>query len=201
MIDMIRVGRTRNLLRASTSLSEIWPRSAHHHLGQRHLSGRTKRPDKSPHSITCLRFRNSLQMRAASTREGSTAVAFPPPLASAKAFSRSGCGRIFSLFSGVMREGLLTGSGASRDDSVLSGPIFSGPVNRAQSGSEPMLLKSRDFDWMRVRAVCSSVCQAAGTGIERSANGPMPPARSHHSRPVATRGRRRLRQVLSFHRA
>ena len=52
MIDMIRVGRTRNLLRASSSPSEIWPRSAHHHLGQRHLTGRTKRPDKSPHSIT-----------------------------------------------------------------------------------------------------------------------------------------------------
>ena len=76
---MIRVGRTRNLLRASSSLSEIWPRSAHHHLGQRHLSGRTNRPDKSPHSITCLRLRNSLQMRAASTREGSTAVPSPPP--------------------------------------------------------------------------------------------------------------------------
>ena len=54
MIDMIRVGQTRNLLRASSSLSEIWPRSAHHHLGQRHLSGRMNRPDKSPHSITCL---------------------------------------------------------------------------------------------------------------------------------------------------
>jgi len=40
MIDMIRVGQTRNLLRASNSLLEIWPRSAHHHLGQRHLSGR-----------------------------------------------------------------------------------------------------------------------------------------------------------------
>jgi hypothetical protein len=52
MIDMIRVGRTRNLLRASSSPSEIWPRSAHLHLGQRHLTGRTKRPDKSPHSIT-----------------------------------------------------------------------------------------------------------------------------------------------------
>src|SRR5690606_9427271 len=25
---------------------EIWPRSAHHHPGQRHLSGRTNRPDK-----------------------------------------------------------------------------------------------------------------------------------------------------------
>jgi hypothetical protein len=89
---MIRVGRTRNLLRASSSLSEIWPRSAHHHLGQRHLSGRTKRPDKSPHSITCLRFRNSLQMRAASTREGCLSGPFPPPFAPAKVFSRS-CGQ------------------------------------------------------------------------------------------------------------
>ena len=79
MIDMIRVGQTRNLLRASSSLLEIWPRSAHHHPGQRHLSGRTNRPDKSPHSITCLRFRNSLQMRAASTREGSAPVAFLSP--------------------------------------------------------------------------------------------------------------------------
>lgn len=56
---MIRVGRTRNPLRALSSLSEIWPRSAHHHLGQRHLSGRKHRPDKSPHSIKCLSFRNS----------------------------------------------------------------------------------------------------------------------------------------------
>ena len=125
---MIRVGRTRNLLRASSSLSEIWPRSAHHHLGQRHLSGRTNRPDKSPHSITCLRFRNSLQMRAASTREGSTAVPLPPPLASAKPFSRSDCARIFPLFSGVMRARLLTGTLPSRPESVLSAPIFSRPV-------------------------------------------------------------------------
>ena len=75
---MIRVGQTRNLLRASSSLLEIWPRSAHHHPGQRHLSGRTNRPDKSPHSITCLMFRNSLQMRAASTREGWTSGPSPP---------------------------------------------------------------------------------------------------------------------------
>jgi len=44
MIDMIRIGQTRNLLRASSSLLEMWPRSAHHHLGQRHLSGRANRP-------------------------------------------------------------------------------------------------------------------------------------------------------------
>ena len=76
---MIRVGRTRNLLRASSSLSETWPRSARHHLGQWHLSGSTNRPDKSPHSITCLRFRNSLQMRATSTREGWMSGPLPLP--------------------------------------------------------------------------------------------------------------------------
>ena len=51
----------------------------------------------------------------------------PPPLALAKAFSRSGCGRIFPLFSRVMREGLSTGPSARRPESGLSGPIFSGP--------------------------------------------------------------------------
>ena len=60
--------------------------------------------------------------------EGSTPVSSAPPLALAKAFSRSGCGRIFPLFSGVMREGLSTGPRAKRPGSGLSGPIFSGPV-------------------------------------------------------------------------
>lgn len=35
---MIRVGQTRNLLRAPSSLLEMWPRSAHHHPGQRRQS-------------------------------------------------------------------------------------------------------------------------------------------------------------------
>ena len=48
-----------------------------------------------------------------------------PPLALAKSFSRSGCGRIFSLFSRVMRERLSTGPGARMGGSGLSGPIFS----------------------------------------------------------------------------
>lgn len=56
---------------------------------------------------------------------------FGPPLAFVKAFSRSGCGRIFSLFSRVMRPGLLTGTGTKRPGSVLSGPIFSEPVDCA----------------------------------------------------------------------
>ena len=51
-----------------------------------------------------------------------------PPLAPAKAFSRPSCGRIFPLFSGVMRVGLSTGSGPRETGSVLSGPIFSGPA-------------------------------------------------------------------------
>src|SRR5690606_40744679 len=44
----------------------------------------------------------------------------PPPLAPAKAFSRSGRGRIFSLYSRVMREGLSTGHGARWLGSGLS---------------------------------------------------------------------------------
>ena len=35
-----------------------------------------------------------------------------------------------------MREGLLTGPGAKSLGSSLSGPIFSGPINRARFGSE-----------------------------------------------------------------
>jgi len=39
MIETIRSGQTSNVLRASSSLLEIWPRSAHHHPGQRrHVS-------------------------------------------------------------------------------------------------------------------------------------------------------------------
>ena len=53
------------------------------------------------------------------------------PSAPAKAFSRSGCGRIFPLYSRVMRVGLSTGISARGPGSVLSGPIFSGPVDRA----------------------------------------------------------------------
>ena len=54
-------------------------------------------------------------------------IPLPPPLPLAKAFSPSGCGRIFSLYSRVMREGLSTGSDGRRPGSGLSGPIFSGP--------------------------------------------------------------------------
>ena len=59
--------------------------------------------------------------------EGWIPVAFPPPLALTKAFSRSGCARIFPLFSGVMRDVLSTDRRQWKAKSVLSGPIFSRP--------------------------------------------------------------------------
>ncbi len=67
------------------------------------------------------------------TGERSTPVPFPPPLAPAKAFSRSGSGQIFPLFSRVMRERLSTGSNARKLGSGLSGPMFSGPDDYADS--------------------------------------------------------------------
>ena len=42
-----------------------------------------------------------------------------PPLVPAKSFSPSRCGRIFPLFSRVMREVLSTGVGAMRSESAL----------------------------------------------------------------------------------
>ena len=68
--------------------------------------------------------------------EGSTSGPSPPPLAREELFSRRGLCRIFPLFSRVMRYGQLTGPGAKSLGSSLSGPIFSGPINRARFGSE-----------------------------------------------------------------
>jgi len=56
----------------------------------------------------------SIKINYLRAREGSPAVAFPPPLDLEESFSRSGCGRIFPLFSRVMRDELSTGSGARR---------------------------------------------------------------------------------------
>jgi len=53
---------------------------------------------------------------------------FPPPLALKESFSEVRCGRIFSLFSRVMQDGLSTGPCAERPESVLSGLIFSKAV-------------------------------------------------------------------------
>ena len=68
-----------------------------------------------------------------------------PPLALAKAFSRSGCGWIFSLLSRVIREGLSTGAGATRPGSGLSGSIFSGPVACADLVKFSKTLKMQIF--------------------------------------------------------
>jgi hypothetical protein len=167
---MIRVGRTRNLLRASSSPSEIWPRSAHHHLGQRHLTGRTNRPDKSPHSITCLRLRNSLQMRAASTREGWIPDRFGQPTSRANPFSARPTGRKFPLFSRVVAGGLLTFARRRGAAWAFSGPTFSEPVDCAKSVNRfgPLILQ-RDFGSLvgRVRDEF------------RGANGPSPTKAAH----------------------
>ncbi len=94
-------------------------------------------------------------------RETVSRVRIPvsPPLAPTKAFSRSGCGRIFPLFSRVMRVGLSTGPGARRPGSGLSGPIFSGPhdcadlVNSLQAAGNATFFRGRPehFDGSGVR--------------------------------------------------
>ena len=64
-------------------------------------------------------------------RSGERPIPVPssPPLAPAKAFSRSGGGRIFPLFSRVMREGLSTGLCARWPGSGRSGAVFSGALD------------------------------------------------------------------------
>ena len=103
--------------------------------GDKTLAELAQQFDVHPNQITqwgsqLLRFINSLQMRAASTREGWTSGRSPPP-SLAKAFSRSGHGRIFPLFSRVMRVGLSTAPAARWPGSGLSGPIFSRAVDCA----------------------------------------------------------------------
>ena len=71
-----------------------------------------------------------------SSREGWISGPSTPPLSPAKAFSRSGCGQIFPLFSRVMREGLLTGPHPGRRIRVLFRRIFSGPGNRCAPGEQ-----------------------------------------------------------------
>ena len=71
------------------------------------------------------------------TGEGWTSDPSPPPLAPAKAFSRSGCGRIFPLFSRVMRERLSTAASAKRLGNGLSEPILSGPHDCASLVNSP----------------------------------------------------------------
>lgn len=81
----------------------------------------SKTPQKESQTLPLAQFHSPLR------GESWVRDQLPPPLAPVKAFSRSGCGRIFLLFSRVMREGLSTGPCARRPGSGLSGPIFSGP--------------------------------------------------------------------------
>ena len=92
------------------------------------------------------------------TREGSTGVPFPPPLALDKRFSRSGHGQIFPLFQRGLRIRLSTGQSAKWPGSGLSGPIFSGSddcsslVNRFQASEIDIFFRGRPehFDGSRV---------------------------------------------------
>ena len=76
-------------------------------------------------------------------REGSTAVASPPPLALQESFSPSGYGRNFPLFSRVMRVGLSTGLSPRSFEGVLSGAEFSEAADFA--------LLVRDLKWLILR--------------------------------------------------
>lgn len=64
-------------------------------------------------------------LRSAERGEGWVPGPSPPPLALAKAFSPSGCGRIFPLFSRVMRERLSTDAGIMTPEIRLLRPLLS----------------------------------------------------------------------------
>ena len=134
-------------------------------------------------------------------REGSTPVPPPPPLALQESFSRSGCGQNFPLFSRVMRDGLLTGLRAKRPESVLSGPIFSGPVNRSLSGEQ---LQASVYKALCVGVVLVQfdipVAIRAGprSNLRGSINVIMPLWRNHRLPLAATHEHRRLPQAPSF---
>lgn len=97
------------------------PGPAHHHFGQRHLRAARKDLTSVRTRSQCLRFRIWLPMKAASTREGWMSGPSHPPLAPAKAFSRSSCGRIFSLYSRVIRVGRSTDLCARKLNAVSPG--------------------------------------------------------------------------------
>ena len=77
----------------------------------------TKAPDLVPNRVWIHWDSKTLiynEINSLRPREGSPAVAFPPPLARKKAFSCSGRGRIFSFFGGYageLKERLINGFG------------------------------------------------------------------------------------------
>ena len=88
-----------------------------------------------------------------------------PPLALAKPFSRSGCGRIFPLFSRVMRVGLLTGPRPERRTRVLSGPIFSKADDCADLVLSFKALNMNGYFQWYFLSVCENVRLADKTGV------------------------------------
>ncbi len=101
------------------------------------------------------------------SRERSTLVPFPPPLAPAKAFSRSGCDRIFPLFSRVMRVGLSTLPRVERPKRVLSARYSPKLMTAPFRCLGFKALKWKDFSerQLRVRRRFRSDCVASGIGI------------------------------------
>ena len=93
-------------------------------------------------------------------------IRFHPPLALAKAFSRSGCGRIFPLFSRVMRVGLSTGMGVRRPGSGLSRPIFSGPHDCADLVNSLQDSENKKFSEERREHFGGSRVSRDGTALE-----------------------------------
>ena len=164
MIDMIRVGRTRNLLRASSSLSEIWPRSAHHHLGQRHLTGRTKRPDKSPHSITMPKPRKFLANESGIHKRRLDGSPVRSATRLAEQFLRRR--REFPLPPQVIAADLVTASAAARLERAFSGPIFSGPRDLVVSVTSLLARWGSGIsrpNWLVT--FCTVSCSPRGTGF------------------------------------
>jgi len=98
-------------------------------------------------------------------REGSTRVAFAPPLALEKRFSQPGCGQNFPLFSRVMREGPSTGPCAERPGSVLSGPIFSKADDWADLVISFNTLNMNGYFQRSFWSVCEIVRFAEKTGV------------------------------------
>ena len=102
-------------------------------------------------------------------RETVSRVRIPvsPPFNPEKAFSRSGCGRIFPLFWRVMRGLLLTGLGAKRPAGCLSGPLCSGPVDCVRAVQLSKIMKNICFSGLRncTFVVCDR--HAGATRIER----------------------------------
>jgi len=82
-----------------------------------------------------------------------------------KSFSRHGDGRIFLLFSRVMRDGLSTGPCAERPESVLSGPILSKANDYADLVLSFMALNMNGYFQMSFWSVCENVCFADRTGV------------------------------------